>query len=235
MSFSAGGNFQSLKYDPVTYATDIKQSTQPLKYRMDPLYANTCGDTCRPSDVGYISRVGVSIDRQHSLSDTESDLRLLNYRASQAPQDKYLPEQAPGYFTGYPNGGGIQHRVMEQDANVNPSDKFHFPECKKLRTEYTRITYPTCDLKGTGVNRFQPICLDPQHPSRWIQPSEIGINYRMVAKDNHRPCIPKPLDQTLAHPKPNNGGSLPVEQVTLSYLTTPYMDYGHPHFCNKDY
>jgi hypothetical protein len=57
----------------------------------------------------------------------------------------------------------------------------------------------------------------------------------MVAKDNHRPCIPKPLDQTLALPNPKRGGALPVEQVTLTYLTTPYMDYGHPNFCNKNY
>jgi len=235
MSFTAGDNFQSLKYDPVAYATDLDQSTRPMKYRTDPLYANTCSETCRPGDIGYIGRVGVSIDRQHNLPDTESDLKLLNYRSSSAPQDKYLPTGNFGYQTGYPNGGGIQHEIMDQDQNVNASDKFHFPECKKLRTEYTRITYPTCDLKGTGVNRFQPICLDPQHPSRWIQPSEVGINYRMVAKDNHRPCIPKPMDQTLALPKPNRKGQLPVHEVTLTYLTVPFMDYGHPNFCDSSY
>jgi hypothetical protein len=87
MSFTAGDNFQSLKYDPVAYATDLDQSTRPMKYRTDPLYANTCSETCRPGDIGYIGRVGVSIDRQHNLPDTESDLKLINYRSSSAPQD----------------------------------------------------------------------------------------------------------------------------------------------------
>lgn len=258
---SAGDSWQRLSYDPVTYETDLRQSTRPLKYRLDPLYANPCGQLCRPGDVGYISKVGASIGKGHSLVDTDSELKLLNYRASKAPQHHFHPNVAKGNSckTGYPGpeAGGIQSAVLDQDKCRNPSDKWHFPECQKLRTEYTRVTYPNCDLKGTGVNRFQPLCLDPQHPSRWEHPSEIGVNYRMVVKDNHRPCIPTPMDQTAVLPGPQRealkagtaistggayvgGGSgmidgMPKKKVELSYCTVPFEEYGHKYQCDYKY
>ncbi len=248
---SAGDSWQRLNYDPLTYEVDLRQSTRPFLYQLDPIYANPCGQLCRPGDIGYISRIGTSINKNYSLIDTDSELKLLNYRASKAPQHQYLPKRPngrPSCKTGYPGpeAGGIQFELMDQDKFTNPSDKWHFPECPRLRTEYTRVTYPNCDLKGTGVNRFQPICLDPQHPSRWEHPSEIGINYRMVVKDNHRPCIPKPLDVNPSLPRPitnlgippkNEDGvsGLPQTKVTLTYCTVPYDDYGHNLFCDKKY
>lgn len=237
---SAGDAWQRLSYDPVTYETDLNQSTRPLKYRIDPIYANPCGQLCRPGDIGYIGRIGTSINKNHSLIDTDSELKLLNYRASRAPQHHYLPTlNKNSCNTGYPGpeAGGIQFELTEQDQCRNPSDKWHFPECGKLRTEYTSISYPRCDIRGTGVNRFQPICLDPQHPSRWEHPSEIGINYRMVAKDNNRPCIPKPIDQTLALPKagPRMMEDLPKNRVSISYCTAAWEGYGHPLYCDKTY
>lgn len=241
---NAGDSWQKLSYDPVTYNTDLTQSTRPFLYQMDPIYANQCGDLCRPADVGYISRIGTSIDKSHSLIDTESDLKLLNYRASKAPQHKYLPKltNIKNGKTGYPGpeSGGIQFELLDQDKYLNSSDKWHFNDCSKLRTEYSRVTFPTCDLKGTGVNRFQPLCIDPQHPSRWEHPSEIGINYRMVVKDNHRPCIPKPMDQTSVLPKPltNKGvpakdeDGIPRQCVITKYCTVPDTGFKHPFFCS---
>ena len=260
MRNSAGDAWQRLAYDPVTYETDIKQSTEPFRYRLDPIYANPCGQLCRPDDIGYIGRVGVSIEKKHSLVDTDSELKLLNYRASRAPQYKYMPDvRHSSEQTGYPGpeAGGIQSEILDQDKYRDPSDKWNFPECGKLRTEYTKISYPVCDLKEIGVNRFQPLCLDPQDPSRWEHPSEIGINYRMISKDNHRPCIPRPMDQTLVLPRPQaesykrgtgvignetviGGGSgiidgLPKRKVNLSYCVTADTNFGHRLFCDKRY
>lgn len=240
MQKSAGDAWQRLSYDPVTYETDLYQSTRPLRYHLDPVYANPCGQLCRPGDVGYISRIGASIDKSHSLIDTDSELKLLNYRASKSPQHQYHPKSIGkhGCKTGYPGlgAGGVQFEVLDQDKCRDASDKWHPAECNKLRTEYTRISHPTCDLKGTGVNRFQPLCLDPQHPSRWEHPSEIGINYRLVAKDNHRPCIPKPMSQTSALPKNDGTGidsGLPKNKVTLTYCSTDIEGYGHKFLCDK--
>jgi hypothetical protein len=245
-----GDAFQRLSYDPLSYEMDLKQSTKPMMYSLDPIYTTpSCGgnNLCRPSDIGYIGRVGTSIDRQNGLIDTESELKLLNYRASNAPQHKFIPScSKQSCKTGYPGpeAGGIQFDVMDQDKCPMKGDKVHFPDCPRLRTEYTLTSYPKCDMKGTGVNRFQPLCQDPQHPSRWEHPSEIGINYRMVVKDNHRPCIPKPMDQSSVLPKPltvkgvpasyeDGANGLPQKKVTITYCTVAHKDYGHKFFCNK--
>jgi len=263
MRNTAGDSWQGLAYDPITYETDVRQSTDPLRYNLDPVYANPCGQLCRPDDIGYIGKVGVSIDKKNSLIDTESDLMLLNYRASRAPQYKYIPSLTNSSDkTGYPGpvAGGIQSEVMDQDKYRDTSDKWNFPKCGKLRSEYTRVSYPLCDLKEIGVNRFQPICLDPQDRSRWEHPSEIGINYRMVVKDNWRPCVPRMIDQTLALPKAQadsykrgtgitttkpvktviGGGSgiidgLPMNKVNLSYCVANDTTYGHKFQCNQRY
>ena len=54
-------------------------------------------------------------------------------------------------------------------------------------------------MRGLTVNRWEWLCLDPQE--RVEIPFDHNINNRILVKDNHRPCIPKPLDQTLAMPR----------------------------------
>jgi hypothetical protein len=171
------GSFEQLIYDTGTYNVDLKQSTAPLRWVLDPNYANTC-NPCFPSNPGYLGRVGVSIAKDTPLIDVESDLKLLNYRNSRNPQDKYIPPT---------------HCV---------TDNYHFSDCANL-TDYSRIMLPVCTFRGiVGPNRYSPLCLQPQDENRWLQPSEIGINYRMVVKDNHTPCIPCPINQCLVLPRP---------------------------------
>ena len=46
------------------------------------------------------------------------------------------------------------------------------------------------------------MCLDPQE--RVLIPFDYNINNRLVVKDNHRPCIPKPIDVNQSLP-PDTG------------------------------
>jgi hypothetical protein len=65
--------------------------------------------------------------------------------------------------------------------------------------EDTRLSNPPCTLKETGINRWEWICYDPQE--RAIEEFDrIPVNYRMVAKDNHVPCIDQPQDQSVFFP-----------------------------------
>ncbi len=196
------GTFERLAYDPATYATDLKQSTDPLLYRLDPSYCVIC-NPCRPAQPGYIGRIGVSLTEQRPLIDVESDLLLLNRLASRDPNMKYQPNcpqcQNCG-SSGYPCGGGVASGCQNcQEALL------HFPTCN-IGTEYTRYTNPLCTSKEVGINRFVPLYLDPQDEARWLQPSEVGVNCRMMFKDNHVPCLPKLIDQSPALPK---GGNIP--------------------------
>lgn len=184
------GSFERLKYDQGTYARDLKQSTDPLRYKLDPTFANRCSP-CRPDEVGYISSNGVSLNTKQNLVDIDSQLRY-KYRATKDPSQKYIPN------------------CMGETCEAQSSNELlHFPQCD-IGTDYTRITNPNCTLKGTGINRFTPLYLNPQDESRWLHPGEVGINYRMVVKDNHVPCVPRPLDQSALLPK---GGDLPCPPV----------------------
>jgi hypothetical protein len=170
------GSFERLAYDHGAYCADLKQSTAPLLYLLDPSYANPC-QPCRPADIGYLGRQGVSLAKNIDLVDLESSLKLLNYRNSRDPNAKFNP-------------------CCEGDYS---QDLLHFDECM-ISTDYSRVTNPPCTLRGTGVNRFQPLCLNPQDPDRWEYPAQIGINYRLVVKDNFVPVVPDVTSFTKTNP-----------------------------------
>jgi hypothetical protein len=235
------GSFNNLMYDANTYATDLRQSTAPLNYRLDPSFSNSC-QPCLSNDVGYIGRQGVSIGTQHSLIDTDSNLRLLNYRNSRDPAMKYHPScestqqaqtggcscSSQGFSCGahgYPCGGGISP-VINQQPNQCQDPKYNYGKCN-LYTDYSRLTNPSCNLRGTGVNRFQPMCLNFQDETRWLNPNEVNISYRLVAKDNHRPKIPVPMDQTLALPDPDAKApnTTPDAENCWGVFLSPMNDY----------
>ena len=83
----SSGSFERLKYDTETYDIDVAQSTAPIQYLLDPNFTNKC-NLCRPEDIGYIGRQGVSLNTNKSLIDVESDLKLLNYRQTRNPLTK---------------------------------------------------------------------------------------------------------------------------------------------------
>jgi len=209
-----GGNWQRLKYDAGNFSRDIQQSTRPMEFVLDPTSVHRC-HPCRPEEIGYIGKFGVSYDTNNALTDTESELKNLTRPATRDPNFKYIPFCPncgskktncgdSACLEGYPCGGG----VVAGCENCQPK-LFHFSSCG-LRREFSRISNPTCTLRETGVNRFQPTYLDHQDPTRWEHPGETGINYRLVAKDNHVPCIPKPIDQTPALPQPR---PLPCQSI----------------------
>lgn len=190
-----GGSWTRGHYDLGAHARDTKQSTDPLKWVLDPSYAERC-QPCRPADSGYIGKQGVSYDTTIPLVDTESNLRLLHIPNSKDPNVKYRPccPECKDCSDGYPCGGGVTSGCDNCQAKL-----WHFPSCH-IKNEYTRLSNPTCTLRETGINRFQPLYLDPQDESRWKLQGETNINYRMVAKDNHIPCIPKLIDPCAALP-----------------------------------
>lgn len=193
------GTFERQIYDLGAYKKSLEQSTNPLKYRLDPIAVTRC-DPCRPMQPGYIAKTGVSVTHQRPLVDVESELMLLNYKASKDPNQHFQPTcpQCGECMEGYPCGGGVVAGCKKCQENLQ-----HLPMCGPF-TDYTRISNPICTARGVGINRFQPLCLNPQDENRWLHPSEVGINYRMVVKDNHVPCIPKTevMDSVAAMPKP---------------------------------
>jgi hypothetical protein len=55
-------------------------------------------------------------------------------------------------------------------------------------------------LRSTGWNRWEWLCQNPQDKA--LMPFDFLISNRLMMKDNHRPCLPKPLDQCAMNPEP---------------------------------
>ena len=193
--------YTQLIYDEGAYQNAIKQATGTIHYRLDPIQNNQCRP-CRPAEPGYLGKVGVNLPKNMSLINVDSEIRGLNYPTTKDPSKKFNPYQ--------PNPNTEEQEGGTKDLNKTDStpwydqETYALPECN-ITTEYSRLSIPTCLHRGIGVNRFDPLCLHHQDENRWLHPSEVGINYRMVVKDNHRPCIPKPLDPTPTLPQ---GGRL---------------------------
>lgn len=168
------GLFSRSKYDQGAYDDSVRQSTGALVRTMDPV-RNDRYSPCRVMDPGFIGSVGVSVTHRRPLVDVESDLMRLHVKYSDDPRATF-----------------IQPETFD---TLN-----HLPTCQ-FGTDYTRLSNPLCTGREVGINRFQPLQLNPQDECRWLHPSEVRISYRNVIKDNYVPRIPKLIDQTPALPK----------------------------------
>lgn len=182
------------KYDKESIDTDLKQSTDPLIYALDPVFAEQYHPVF-PNEIGWIGKQGVSYDSRIPMIDTESELFNITRVLSKDPKFKYHPKCID---------------LINGNPKCQPN-LYHFPIDRNFSYQSTRLVDPPSTLREIGVNRFQPLCMNPQDPCRWEHPGEIGINYRLVAKDNHVPCLPHPIDQTPILPK---GGKLPCVMIT---------------------
>lgn len=122
---------------------------------------------------------GASTCEGKYLIDVNSELLNITRKASNCPTDKYSKDK---YKT---------------------CDRNNLPDCKPLTSEDTRMSNPPCTLRCTGWNRWQWLCQNPQDKA--IVGFQTNINNRIVVKDNHRPCIPNPLNQINSLPPLSNG------------------------------
>jgi hypothetical protein len=77
--------------------------------------------------------------------------------------------------------------------------------CRSILDEHTRLSNPPCTLRGSGINRFQWLCADPQRLAE--RPFEAERSNRLLVKDGYRMEVDTPLDATGALPP---GGAPPV-------------------------
>lgn len=186
--------------DPPAYEYKMQQSVGPLAYRLFPQFG-VHQNACRMNDVGILGTNGVSYHPDKKLVDVDSNLKNLQIRHSDASCKLYSPD--------CPCGNTV-------DDCQSCSKNTHQSECT-LNRNWTRLTNPICATgRELGINRFQPLCLNPQDPQRWEQQAEVGINYRMVAKDNHVPKVPVPWSQTAVLP---NGSKATRRNLVLQRPT----------------
>ncbi len=179
--------FTKLRYDPCTYSVDLRQSLGPGQWTLD-----VPGQHCTPC-LASDSRVAVgtnggAVCATTPLVDVESDLHNLPRRATGCPAGQYQP--------------------------TAPCASVPAPDCRTathaLPTIDTRLNNPPCTLRGTGWNRWEWLCQDPQDTA--LLPFDVGVDTALVAKDNHRPALPCPISAApLLPPARHDAGAMATD------------------------
>lgn len=214
-------------YEPCAYRHQLAETTGPGIYQLSTP-PNTC-QPCHPSDP-YIraQKTGVALTRNTPLADVDSELTGRSRNNSKCPERQFLPSlgrwgsQAQGFgrecdtksegFGSVTGGACRGPNVGTAAGNCNPNvskvcvdnnQMFNPSDCSRPFTENTRISNPPSTLRGAGAaNRWE------WHARNWQShvtiPYDFNINSVMIARDSHRPCIPRPFDQKAAWPKPHN-------------------------------
>ena len=195
-------SFNRLKYDNCEVKKYNQESLGPGNYLYDtPIMCNTCLND-NPRIINQ--KNGVSLNSNvdwrfyNGPIDVESDLFNLNRSSSRCPNNKYIPKCNPSDCKnqGTPCGDGVlescddpQNPLRNSWNRVGDNNLVNFPNCF-FPTEDTRLSNPSTNLRGTGWNRFNPLCKNPQDNVTF--PGEYMTSTRIVVKDNHRPSVVEP-------------------------------------------
>lgn len=154
-------------------------------FLMPPLTKEHCLQE-NPRIINQRSGVAMPRDTNWRFSfgpvDVESDLYNLQRVASRCPTKKYQP------------GSSSLERLGTNQLDDGPfsllPNLVNFP-CRSFPTDDTRLSNPACNLRGTGINRFEDLCLDPQY--NVIMPQgKTNVSARMSAKDGFKPNLDIP-------------------------------------------
>lgn len=195
-----------LNYDTCQYKQKLAESISVGNYMLNvPPIA--C-DSCYPYPPSIrLQRQGDSVSATQPLIDVDSELIGITRPASKCPSRKFIPK-CPycKCDVGEPCGNGVisackscQEKLKTGQMCGSAGQLKHFKDCDLFSAEETRMSNPPCNLRGSGLNRWEWLCMNPQE--RVEVPFDWNVSNRIIVKDNHRPCLPTPIDPTLALPK----------------------------------
>lgn len=177
-------SFERKHYDPCSYEERLKATTSPGLYQLNQPSNDCapCGQDIPADPYQRWQRWGSSFCPPGAVIDDNSELLGITRRASDCSSKQYLPSNP-----------------LQEGRCKAPSKPLVDLRSCQPPTEPTRLSNPPCTLRSTGINRWEWLCDNPQ--DRALIPFEWNVNYRIVAKDNYRPCILEPLDQEATLPK----------------------------------
>lgn len=207
-------SFTHLNDDECERKIAVKESVGPGSYYINtPLQCGMCYQP-NPSIIAQKGNVSQNTGVDHRFYsgpvDVESDLFNINRIASRCPHEKYNPDCPDCQCSnqGLPCGqGGVtgcsssNKQMRKKGQMCNDNNLVDYPDCM-FPVEPTRLSNPPSTLRGTGINRFEPLCLDPQYQITF--PGNYQVPTRLVVKDNHRPIYPslRTISTPLINPNP---------------------------------
>lgn len=169
-------SFSRLNYDTCTYSHNLHQSVGAADYMLQAPRLEC--QACFPANPSVkLQARGGALCEQPGWIDASSELLGLTRKATNCPSEKYLPSEKAFCKMSVPL------------------------DCPQMPQEDTRLSNPPCTLRGTGWNRWEWLCRNPQDKA--LMTFDTNIQNRLVVKDNHRPCILKPMDPCASLPAAN--------------------------------
>lgn len=157
-------SFSKLSYDTCAYNKYLEESVGVGKYMINTPSVSCKKDCFYPSPYVRLDKFGVAKCNNKELVDVDSELLGLNVKQTKCPKEK-----------------NFDSKYCDNEKLTDCADTFMSPED-------TKLSNPPCTLRGTGWNRWEWLCENPQNMA--LMPFEREIQNRLIVKDNHRPCIP---------------------------------------------
>jgi len=163
-------SFQRTLYDQCAYAHRVRESMGPGMYHLEKPRDDTgpVGGTVRPDDFIMLQGYGRGVCPQGTNVEAESDLLGYTQRVSRRPEDGVRPAPTADVCV---------------NKSAAPARRDYTP------TEATRLSNPSCTLRGSGANRFHPLCSNPQEWCKIQSRVPLGTSSRILVKDNHVACV----------------------------------------------
>ncbi len=179
-------SFNRLKYDMDDSRLSQNNSMRAASYYAAPPVLTTHCLQTNPRIMNQHNGVSMPRDVEwrfyNGPVDVESDLMGVHRVASRCPTKKYTPSASHLESLG---NNDFSERTFDPVAIV----KMVNFTCDQFPTDDTRLSNPSCNLRGTGINRFEDLCLDPQ--SHIFIPTQVNLPSRMMAKDQYRRRMPE--------------------------------------------
>jgi glutaredoxin len=171
-------SFTKLPYDPCAYKTSLEESMKTGVYMLNTPKVD-CGENCFiQSPYIRLDKKNVGMCKNREIVDVHSELLGLNRVLTECPLKK---EFDPKY---------CENNILAECENTF------------LSPEDTKLSNPSCTLRGTGWNRWESLRTNPQDKA--ITPFLTDIQNKTIIKDNHRPCIPNVNAMNNVLPNDNN-------------------------------
>jgi hypothetical protein len=163
-------------YDGCKTSDDLRVTTGPGRYQLDmpPKY---CDATFAPEPTIRQQAWGASLNANYIKTDVESDLFNINRPTTKTVCNQYNPATDK----------------INQTATTKAKEA-SFPQT------FSRLVDPPCTGRSSGWNRWEWLCENPQEGV--MMPFDNQVTTRLAAKDQFRPCIPKPIDSSAVLPAP---------------------------------
>jgi hypothetical protein len=198
-------SFNRLHYDTCQAKQSILESVGPGYYRLNTPFNDNCQPCYQENPAIRIQKRGI---RTHpdantgQLTNINSELRNITRPSTKCPSGKFNPICSEGF-------------VNDESTSSAYSNNHNYGKSCFLPTEDTRLSNPPNTLRGTGINRFEWLCKNPQENVE--APFDYNINYRLIAKDNHRPQVVKPCEHTnVIHPLEGS-----CEKINVPHCAAP--------------